>query len=40
MNEVAAILGDFCYPDRETILTPWRTINSQMADTLGGYCFF
>lgn len=38
--EVADILDDFCYPDRETVLTPWRTINRQMADTLGGYCFY
>lgn len=38
--EVANILADFCYPDRETVLTPWRTVNRHMADTLGGYCFF
>ena len=38
--EVADILADFCYPDRETVLTPWRTVNRQLADTLGGYCFF
>ena len=39
-KEVADILADFCYPDRETVLTPWRTVNRQLADTLGGYCFF
>lgn len=38
--EVADILADFCYPDRETVLTPWRTVNRQLADTIGGYCFF
>lgn len=38
--EIADILSDFCYPDRETVLTPWRVVNRQMADTLGGYCFF
>ena len=38
--EIADILADFCYPDRETVLTPWRTINRHMADTIGGYCFY
>ena len=38
--EIADILADFCYPDRETVLTPWRTVNRQLADTLGGYCFY
>lgn len=40
INCIAQILSDFCYPDRETILTPWQTVNRHMADTLGGYCFF
>ena len=40
VSEIADILADFCYPDRETVLTPWRTINRQLADTLGGYCFY
>lgn len=40
VNEVANILADFCYPDRETVLTPWRTVNRHMSDTLGGYNFF
>lgn len=38
--EVSDIISDFCYPDRETILTPWRTVNRHMADTIGGYCFY
>ena len=38
--EIADILSDFCYPDRETVLTPWRVVNRHMADTFGGYCFF
>ena len=38
--EIADILADFCYPDRETVLTPWRTVNRQLANTLGGYCFY
>lgn len=39
-REMADIISDFCYPDRETILTPWETVNRQMAGTIGGYCFF
>ena len=38
--EIASILDDFCYPDRETVLTPWRTVNRHMAETIGGYCFY
>lgn len=38
--EIASILSDFCYPDRETVLTPWRLVNKHMTDTFGGYCFF
>lgn len=38
--EMAGILSDFCYPDRETVLTPWRTVNRHMSDTLGGWCFY
>lgn len=39
VNEIADILSDFCYPDRETVLTPWRMVNHQLANTVGGYCF-
>jgi hypothetical protein len=38
--EIASILSDFSYPDRETILTPWNVVNRHLSDTLGGYCFF
>lgn len=38
--EIASILSDFCYPDRETILTPWKVVNLQLSETIGGYCFF
>lgn len=40
VTEIASILSDFCYPDRETVLTPWRTVNKQLSDTLGGQCFY
>lgn len=40
VNEIASILSDFCYPDRETILTPWKIVNLQLSETIGGYCFF
>ena len=40
INEIADILSDFCYPDKETVLTPWRLVNMHMSDTLGGYDFW
>lgn len=40
INEIADILSDFCYPDKETVLTPWRVVNMQLSDTLGGYDFW
>ena len=40
INEIADILSDFCYPDKETVLTPWRVANMQLSDTLGGYDFW
>ncbi len=40
INEIADILSDFCYPDKETALTPWRLVNMHMSDTLGGYDFW
>ncbi len=40
INEIADILSDFCYPDKETVLTPWRLVNMHLSDTLGGYDFW
>lgn len=37
---IAHILQRFHYPDKETVLTPWRVVNLHMATTLGGYSFY
>ena len=38
--EMAHILQRFHYPDKETVLTPWRIVNLHMTSTIGGYSFF
>lgn len=38
--EMAHILSLFHFPDKETILTPWRVVNMHMSDTIGGYDFY
>ncbi len=40
MERIADIFATLRNPDKETVLTPWRTVNMHMGDTLGGYCFF
>ena len=40
VEAVAGLVSKFHYPDRETVLTPWRVVNMHMADALGGYDFF
>lgn len=37
---IAHMLSKFHFPDKETVLTPWRVVNMHMCDTLGGYDFF
>lgn len=34
---IANIFSTFRNPDKETVLTPWKTVNMHMGDTLGGY---
>ena len=38
--EVARMIAHFHFPDKETVLTPWRVVNMHMASTLGGYNFY
>ncbi|MBQ0154412.1 MAG: Eco57I restriction-modification methylase domain-containing protein [Bacteroidales bacterium] len=38
--KMAHILQRFHYPDKETVLTPWRVVNLHMTETIGGYSFF
>ena len=37
---IADMIARFRFPDRETVLTPWRTVNMHLSDTVGGYDFF
>ena len=38
--EMAHIVSRFHFPDKETVLTPWKVVNMHMTDTLGGYDFY
>lgn len=38
--KIAEIFGYFKNPAKETVLTPWRVVNMQMGDTIGGYNFY
>lgn len=40
VKEIANIFASFRNPDKETVLTPWKTVNMHMSDTIGGYSFF
>ena len=37
---IADMIARFRFPDRETVLTPWRVVNMHLSDTIGGYDFF
>ena len=37
---LAEVFRRFRNPDKETVLTPWKVVNRQLSDTLGGYVFF
>lgn len=39
-KEIANLFATFKNPDKETVLTPWRTVNMHMGDTIGGYNFY
>ena len=38
--KIATIFSYFHNPDKETVLTPWRVVNMQLSDCLGGWCFW
>ena len=40
IDQLTTILGTFQNPDKETVLTPWRVVNLQLGQTIGGYSFF
>lgn len=37
---IAEIFSTFRNPDKETVLTPWRVVNMQLGECLGGYDFY
>jgi len=37
---IADMIARFRFPDKETVLTPWRVVNMHLSDTVGGYDFF
>ena len=37
---IVHIIEQFRFPDKETVLTPWRVVNMHLADTVGGWCFY
>ena len=37
---IAEMLSRFHFPDKETVLTPWRVVNMHMSDTIGGFDFY
>ncbi|MCD8393775.1 MAG: Eco57I restriction-modification methylase domain-containing protein [Bacteroidales bacterium] len=37
---IAEMIANFRFPDKETVLTPWRVVNMHLSDTIGGYDFF
>ncbi len=37
---IAQTIARFHFPDKETVLTPWRVVNLHMTKTIGGYNFF
>ncbi|MGN4930619.1 Eco57I restriction-modification methylase domain-containing protein [Bacillus cereus group sp. MYBK14-1] len=40
IEKITSIFSGFKNPDKETVLTPWRVVNLQLGETLGGYNFF
>lgn len=40
INKIATIFSYFHNPDKETVLTPWRVVNMQLCNSLGGWCFW
>ncbi|MFS9240999.1 Eco57I restriction-modification methylase domain-containing protein [Streptococcus infantis] len=39
-EEIATLFGSFKNPDKETVLTPWRVVNVQIAKGIGGLNFY
>lgn len=40
VQKIASLFAYFKNPDKETVLTPWRTVNMHMSDCIGGWDFW
>lgn len=40
VKAIASMIARFRFPDKETVLTPWRVVNMHLSDTIGGYDFY
>lgn len=40
IKRISGLLSRFHFPDKETVLTPWRVVNLHLSDTIGGYDFY
>lgn len=40
IERITTLFSTFRNPDKETVLTPWKTVNMHLKDTIGGYTFF
>ena len=40
VKAIAEMIARFRFPDKETVLTPWRVVNMHLSDTIGGYDFY
>lgn len=40
IKKITELFSTFKNPDKETVLTPWKTVNKHLSNTLGGYVFF
>lgn len=40
VKKISKLLSCFKNPDKETVLTPWKTVNMHLSDCIGGYMFF
>lgn len=40
VREISYIFDTFRNPDKETVLTPWRVVNTHLQKTIGGFSFF
>lgn len=38
--KIAELLSTFKNPDKETVLTPWKVVNLQLSNTIGGFNFY